>query len=236
MFYPSLPRHAHDSQWSNSSISWNSTACAPASTINSTVNSSQIVEIVVGAAGQLAFNPSSVSVTPGTTLRFDFLGLNHTLTQSSSASLCHNSSGFDTGFQQFNPQNISGTFLVDYLVESDRPQWFYCAQDEPISHCHSGMVFSVNPSNDTYESANETRPSDSPSSSAPIVTTLSPMTSLCTSVPLSASPNKTVASDGTASLTFQPYPTAIVPELSNNARRLTYALPSIAGLLFMAIM
>ncbi|KAF9733722.1 extracellular serine-rich protein [Paraphaeosphaeria minitans] len=233
MFSLSPPRPAYDRQWANHSISWNST-CTPSSKLVNTNSSSQIVEIVVGAAGQLAFNPNSVSVTPGTTLRFDFLGLNHTLTQSSSASLCHNSSGVDTGFQQFNPQNVSGTFLVDYLVESDRPQWFYCAQNEPISHCQSGMVFSVNPSDDRYERANETRSSGSPSSSAPPVTSR-PMASLCTNVPLSASPNKTVSSDGTASLTFQPYPTIIAPDLSNNARRLTYALPLIAGLLFMAI-
>lgn len=234
MFSLSLPQLAHDRQWSNHSISWNST-CTHNNTLNTTNSSSQIVEIAVGAAGQLAFNPNSVSVTPGTTLRFDFLGLNHTLTQSSSASPCHNSSRFDTGFQQFNPQNVSGTFQVDYLVESDQPQWFYCAQVEPKSHCHSGMVFSVNPSDDRYERVNNTRPSNSPSNSVSHVTS-SLIATLCTSVPLSVSPTKTVASDGTASLTFQPFPTSIIPELSNNARRLTYALPPIAGLLFMAIL
>ncbi|KAF2439136.1 hypothetical protein P171DRAFT_340133, partial [Karstenula rhodostoma CBS 690.94] len=101
--------------------------------------------IVVGAAGDLVFNPSSLTVTPGTTLRFDFLGLNHTLTQSSFAHPCSNASIFDTGFQQHNPYNESGAFIVDYLVESDRPEWFYCAQTIPISHCHSGMIFSINP-------------------------------------------------------------------------------------------
>ncbi|KAF2741667.1 hypothetical protein M011DRAFT_377771, partial [Sporormia fimetaria CBS 119925] len=101
--------------------------------------------VTVGAAGQLAFAPSSVAAAIGTTLRFNFLALNHTLTQSSFEQPCNNRSGFDTGFQQFNPVNASGRFLVDYQVTTKDPQWFFCAQISPKSHCQSGMVFALNP-------------------------------------------------------------------------------------------
>lgn len=105
----------------------------------------QVVDIVVGASGLLTFNPESVTVLTGTVLRFNFLGLNHTLTQSSLTHPCMNSTLFDTGFQQFNPSNISGKFIVDYEVKNQEPQWFYCAQSYPKSHCENGMLFSVNP-------------------------------------------------------------------------------------------
>lgn len=107
-----------------------------------------IIPITVGVAGTLAFSPSSVNASAGTVLRFDFLGLNHTLTQSSFANPCTNSTSdgaFDTGFNQFNPGNISGRFVVDYVVMSDAPQWFFCAQTKQKSHCNAGMVFSLNP-------------------------------------------------------------------------------------------
>ncbi|KAF2728555.1 hypothetical protein EJ04DRAFT_409330, partial [Polyplosphaeria fusca] len=110
--------------------------------------------VLVGASGHLDFNPSSVSATNGTILRFDFLGLNHTLTQSSLKHPCSNASMFDTSFGQFNPSNISGKFLVDFEVEHERPQWFYCAQAAPMSHCEAGMVFSLNPNDSQNEFLN----------------------------------------------------------------------------------
>ncbi|KAF2194734.1 hypothetical protein K469DRAFT_509556, partial [Zopfia rhizophila CBS 207.26] len=101
--------------------------------------------ILVGAAGKLAFNPDSISVSRGTILRFNFLGINHTLTQSTLDHPCTSNAQFDTGFRQFNPTNSSGKFLLEFEVDTDQPQWFYCAQELPISHCNSGMVFSLNP-------------------------------------------------------------------------------------------
>jgi plastocyanin len=133
--------------WSNT-IRWNSSLphtpdVAPTATSPNTTR--QIVDVVVGAQGKLAFNPQSVTVLPGTLLRFDFLGRNHTLTQSSLEHPCSNSSRLDTGFNQFNPQNISGKFAVEFWVGSSEPQWFFCAQNLPRSHCAAGMVFSLNP-------------------------------------------------------------------------------------------
>ena len=234
MFSLSLPQPAYDFRWANHSLSWNSSICTQNITLG-TNSSSQIVEIAVGAEGQSAFNPSSVSVKPGTTLRFDFQGLNHTLVQSSSANKCSNSS-YATAFQQFNPHNVSGTFLVDYLIESNQPQWFYCAQDKPICHDYSGMVFTVNPSNIKYDHANDTRPSDtrpsdSPPSSTPSSSASNTTASFCNGVLTSPSLNRTLAS-----VSFQAYPTSIVPELSSNAHRVTHTLSYVAGLLVVAIL
>jgi plastocyanin len=131
-----------DLLWSNA-VSWNTSfSKATATSYNET---QQIVDVVVGAQGKLAFNPESVTVLPGTLLRFDFLGRNHTLTQSSLEHPCLNSSGFDSGFNQFNPQNLSSRFAVELRVQSADPQWFFCAQNLPRSHCAAGMVFSLNP-------------------------------------------------------------------------------------------
>ncbi|KAF2834201.1 hypothetical protein M501DRAFT_922606, partial [Patellaria atrata CBS 101060] len=103
------------------------------------------VQVTVGVAGQLQFDPHTLTVPPGTTLTFNFLSLNHTLTQSSFEHPCNKTGSIDTGFNQFNPQNISGRFLVDIIVNSTRPLWFYCAQTLKADHCSQGMVFSVNP-------------------------------------------------------------------------------------------
>jgi plastocyanin len=111
-----------DLLWSNA-LGWNtSLSKATATSYNETP---QIVDVVFGAQGKLAFNPESVTVLPGTLLRFDFLGRNHTLTQSLLEHPCLNSSGFDSGFTQFNPQNLSGRFAVEFRVQSAEPQWFF---------------------------------------------------------------------------------------------------------------
>ncbi|EUC39922.1 hypothetical protein COCMIDRAFT_78906, partial [Bipolaris oryzae ATCC 44560] len=101
--------------------------------------------IIVGDKGKLVFSPSSLNASIGTTIAFNFLALNHTLTQSQLQDPCRNASGFDSGFNQFNPTNISGRFVVEYTVTSDEPQWFFCAQTARLAHCQAGMVFSLNP-------------------------------------------------------------------------------------------
>lgn len=99
------------------------------------------VTISVGGTGQ-EFRPSSVTAARGTILQFDFLSLNHTLTQSDLFDPCYTNGGFDSGFHQFNPGNISGRYIVEYKVTDRFPRWFFCSQ---TAHCQSGMVFSLNP-------------------------------------------------------------------------------------------
>ncbi|KAF8586570.1 hypothetical protein K439DRAFT_945885 [Ramaria rubella] len=49
----------------------------------------------------------------------------------------------------FDPPSVNAsspgmpTFLLN--VTQDTPIWFYCAQTNPVNHCHSGMVGAINP-------------------------------------------------------------------------------------------
>jgi plastocyanin len=178
----------------------------------------QTVEIVVGSAGTLSFNPNSLSVTRGTILRFDFLSLNHTLTQSSLDYPCLSSGKFDTGYRQFNPSNVSGKYLVDYEVQTEEPQWFYCAQDAPRSHCRSGMLFSLNTVN-LLDRLNETlkMPASHPLITSPPGSCTTPHN---TSSSTSSVPTYPISSWNSP----RPNATSIVPEISNSASRLGYRL------------
>jgi plastocyanin len=198
----------------------------------------QVVEITVGAAGQLAFNPDSVSVMKGTLLRFNFLGINHTLTQSSLAHPCLNGTEFDTGFQQFNPKNVSGKYLVDFKVESDEPSWFYCAQTAPKSHCRSGMVFSLNPGAKYVEFVENAVSAETPPQ---VQVTSTPSQNFCAG-PSYTTPSYATnvtsyhPSGGTLSWSFpRPNATAIVPEISNRGWRQGHEILKVVGAMLVAL-
>ncbi|KAF1840104.1 uncharacterized protein K460DRAFT_250365, partial [Cucurbitaria berberidis CBS 394.84] len=101
--------------------------------------------VTVGDAGKLVFSPLSLNATVGSMIAFDFLGLNHSLTQSNFWDPCQSNKMFDSGFEQFNPTNMSGRFVLEYQVTDPSPRWFFCAQRVKRSHCQAGMVFSLNP-------------------------------------------------------------------------------------------
>jgi plastocyanin len=100
--------------------------------------------VTVGIAGELKFSPASLNASVGSVIAFDFLGRNHTLTQSTLQNPCRKNGSIDTGFNQFNPSNFSGRFVVELKVTTQDPQWFFCAQLSNVSHCHAGMLFSLN--------------------------------------------------------------------------------------------
>ena len=98
-------------------------------------------KVEVGGPGQLSFRPNSVNAALGDVVEFNFLALNHTLTQSSFDKPCTYNGGIDSRFHQFNPKNISGRFIKSITVKESRPMWFYCKQG---NHCLQGMVFGIN--------------------------------------------------------------------------------------------
>ncbi|KAI9853582.1 MAG: hypothetical protein M1824_001075 [Vezdaea acicularis] len=130
----------------------NGSAYITAMTTSSTVPSAtckpeaQIThQVIVGASGHLTFEPDAVEAAVGEVIEFNFLSLNHTLTQSSFIHPCQNAAKFNTDFHQYNPHNETGRFLVSLTVDVDQPQWFHCAQTSNTSHCEAGMVFGLNP-------------------------------------------------------------------------------------------
>ncbi|TVY92353.1 putative GPI-anchored cupredoxin [Lachnellula willkommii] len=139
--------HEHASQSSGywPATALEATACnaaCPISTTNSL--SSYVHSVTVGAGNTLTFAPNDLDANIGDIVKFTFLALNHTLTQSSLELPCTNIGGFSTGFNQFNPKNLSGQFVVEYPVRTLDPQWFFCAQTKAKSHCRAGMVFALN--------------------------------------------------------------------------------------------
>ncbi|KAL4929406.1 cupredoxin domain-containing protein [Aspergillus undulatus] len=100
--------------------------------------------VSVGLQGSPIFVPYRLNANIGDQILFEFHNLNHTLTQSSLDKPCSPIGGFDTGFNQYNPQNRN-SLMVGLTVNSLDPQWFFCKQEQPLSHCHAGMVFALNP-------------------------------------------------------------------------------------------
>ena len=102
-------------------------------------------KVQVGADGDLIYGPNQVNASVGDVIEFNFLAENHTVTQSSFNTPCTYNGGFDTGFNQDNPQNISGKFIKSFTVNTTQPTWFYCRQTVKVNHCGKGMVFGLNP-------------------------------------------------------------------------------------------
>ena len=124
---------------------WNGHAEVDAWTPTNQYPAAATYTVTVGAGGKNVYSPNQVNAKKGDVIVFNFLAKNHTLTQSEFATPCTYNGGFDTGFNQFNPNNQSDLFDLKVRIEGDsKPLWFYCAQN---GHCPSGMVFGINPGN-----------------------------------------------------------------------------------------
>lgn len=120
------------------------TSSAPLSTGTGT-SYGKIHHVTVGAQGLNLYSPNQLNASIGDTIRFNFLAKNHTVTQSDFNTPCTPNGGFDTGFNQFNPNNQTDLFVKDFVVNTTKPTWFHCAQTVPKSHCQAGMVLGINP-------------------------------------------------------------------------------------------
>ncbi|KAL3430337.1 hypothetical protein BDV09DRAFT_199729 [Aspergillus tetrazonus] len=111
------------------------------------LSSQALHEIHVGLADAQLFVPNQINANIGDKIDFIFHGGNHTLTQSSLESPCVPAAEFDSSFKNFNPHQQDDISLT-LTVTSLEPQWFFCKQEKPLSHCHAGMVFAINPGDD----------------------------------------------------------------------------------------
>jgi len=104
------------------------------------------ITIAVGQTGA-TFDPPSVTAAVGDFINFQFLGGNHTVTQSTFADPCtqpfnatSGAAGFDSGFMPVD--TASPNVMVWALeIKSTAPIWFFCARK---GHCQSGMAGAIN--------------------------------------------------------------------------------------------
>ena len=208
----------------------------------------------MGSQGSPTFVPQRLNANIGDQIVFEFHALNHTLTQSTLERPCAPLQQFDTGFNQFNPHNQDKLVTI-ITVNSLEPQWFFCRQNMPASHCHMGMVFAINPGDqmDTFiqnmqregtsdtssimsmgsRNASPSKPvlrSSGNSQSRPISPTISPMNPRFTSVSGSI-PNRPVGSNDAVSTnptsSFSPVQHSSFSKSAQNLRSVTpISLPS----------
>jgi len=128
------------------------------------------IDVTVGGAGVIAYNPSSVTANVGDVVVFHFQQKNHTATQSTLANPCtHLDGGFDSGFVPVAADATAPFPVAQFTVKDTNPVWVYCKQ---TGHCGQGMVFAINPGNnfDTYK-ANAMATANGTSSATPSSTT-----------------------------------------------------------------
>jgi len=109
--------------------------------------------IVVGGPGKLLFDPPSVAAKPRDTIVFEFRQKNHTVTQSSFEDPCrplsaNGATGFDSDFLPV-AEGATEFPTWNYTVTDTAPVWAYCRQKTPASHCGAGMVFAINPAEES---------------------------------------------------------------------------------------
>jgi plastocyanin len=114
--------------------------------------------IIVGNNGTLTYSPANITAQVGDTVTFQFHQKNHTVTQSSFADPCTpisvstpGTAGFNSGFMPV-ATNATTFPTVTIQINDTTPFWAYCQQTSPVSHCESGMVFSVNAVEDSANS------------------------------------------------------------------------------------
>ncbi|RAL59653.1 hypothetical protein DID88_000286 [Monilinia fructigena] len=106
----------------------------------------KVHHVTVGAQGKKMFIlPTKSTLMWAISYVSTSLPENHTVTQSDFNTPCTFNGGFDTGFNQFNPDNKTDLFVKDFVVHTNKPIWFHCAQTQPKSHCQAGMVLGINP-------------------------------------------------------------------------------------------
>jgi len=106
--------------------------------------------VIVGNNGTLTYFPANITAQIGDTVTFEFHAKNHTLTQSAFATPCTplsvsspGNTSIDSGFMPV-AANATTFPTMTITINDTKPFWAYCRQATPVSHCESGMVFSIN--------------------------------------------------------------------------------------------
>ncbi|KAK2466753.1 hypothetical protein APHAL10511_001011 [Amanita phalloides] len=114
----------------------------------SSANTGTVHVVLVGQNSTLTFNPPSIRAVAGDTIAFTFMSKNHSATQSTFTNPCTLApGGVNSGFQAIPPNSTTAaqwSITLD-AASAASPLWFFCAQTVPAVHCHTGMVFAINP-------------------------------------------------------------------------------------------
>ncbi len=105
--------------------------------------------VSVGVNGNLSYSPSNIRVNAGEMVQFQFMGGNHTATQSTFDQPCQpaamfnpNITGFHSGFIPAAASAAMGQIATYTIMVNDtKPIWVYCSQGR---HCEMGMVMVIN--------------------------------------------------------------------------------------------
>lgn len=116
----------------------------------STGGSGQVrtVSVIVGRNGT-TFQPNNIRAAVGDAVQFQFMGGNHTVTQSTFDNPCSpinnfvkNVTGVHSGYVPFAASAAMGQVPVyTIMINNTNPMWLYCAQ---AKHCQNGMVMVIN--------------------------------------------------------------------------------------------
>lgn len=89
-----------------------------------------------------SFTPETITAQPGDTIRFTFMGNNHSVVQTSFDAPCAPAAnGFNSGYLPNIMNQIQGAPTMDLQVKDTNPMYLSCLQ---VTHCGRGMVFTVN--------------------------------------------------------------------------------------------
>jgi len=98
--------------------------------------------VQVGANGNLAFSPNSITAAVGEIVEFHFFPPQHSVAQSSFAAPCtpfSNGTSFFSGGMTTSSGENANTFQI--TINDTAPIWFYCAFP---THCEAGMAGVIN--------------------------------------------------------------------------------------------
>ncbi|KAL8397284.1 hypothetical protein RB594_004125 [Gaeumannomyces avenae] len=106
------------------------------------------VSVIVGRNGT-TFQPNNIRAAVGDAVQFQFMGGNHTVTQSTFDNPCSpinnfvkNVTGVHSGYVPFAASAAMGQVPVyTIMINNTTPMWLYCAQ---AKHCQNGMVMVIN--------------------------------------------------------------------------------------------
>ncbi|KAG6896824.1 hypothetical protein C0992_005865 [Termitomyces sp. T32_za158] len=189
--------------------------------------------VTVGNNGSLAFFPSSLNVSAGDNVIFEFRAKNHSVTQSSFAIPCSPlPDGSNSGFQAVTTTTPPFPRWNITISNTSTPFWFYCAQTNPIVHCNSGMVFAINPTADKSFNAFQAAANASASTGLPGSGASGAVSSGAQSSSTPTTANSSDGSDPSGTSTGGPAPTNGAARMASSTSGILALAGLLVGLMF----